>query len=85
MLAYWLALACYALIVAPAHELPLSCYLPAISVTLLAVAFGAALALLPGVPVVLAVCGNLALGGIIFARWGAASLGAGGYFSRRAR
>jgi O-antigen/teichoic acid export membrane protein len=72
--AYWLALACYAFGVAPARALPWSSHLPAIVATALALACGAALQLLPGVPVALAVGGNLLLAGIVFARWGAASL-----------
>jgi len=83
--AYWLSLGCYALVVGPAHELPSSSHLPAIGVSLLALALGAALQLVPGVPVVAAVAGNLVLALIVFARWGAPSLAASGLFGRWSR
>lgn len=76
--AYWVALACYVLFVAPSHSLPWSSHLPAVLVTLVALGIGAALQLLPGVPVALAVGGNLTLAGIVFARWGAPSMAASG-------
>jgi len=84
-IAYWLALACYALVVAPFHELPGSSHLPAILVTVFALSLGAALQLIPGVPLAAAVAGNLILAGLVFARWGVPSLAASPLLARRAR
>ncbi len=83
--AYWLGVGCYALVVAPFHSLPGSSHLPAIAVTLLALGIGASLQLVPGVPLALAVAGNLVLAGLVFARWGAPSIVASGIFGRGTR
>lgn len=80
--AYVLAVAGYAGVVAPRYSLPWSCHLPAIAITLAALGCGAALQLAPGVPVGLAVGGNLVMAALVFARWGAPSLAASGLLRR---
>ncbi len=76
--AYLVALVGYALVVAPRNSLPWSSHLTAIAITLAALGCGAALQLTPGVPLVLAVGGNLIMAGLVFARWGAPSLSSSG-------
>jgi O-antigen/teichoic acid export membrane protein len=85
VLAYWGALALYALFVAPRHGLPWGSYLPAVLVSGLALALGGALQLAPAVPSALALLTNVVLAALVFARWGWPSLRDSGLLGRVAR
>lgn len=85
VLAYWGALAIYALVVAPRHGLPWGSYLPAVLVSALALALGAALQLSSAVPSGWALAANGVLAAAVFARWGLPSLRDSGLFARVTR
>jgi hypothetical protein len=74
MIAQWATIGLYVLIVAPLSSLPRSAYGSAIPTTFVAIAAGATLQLLPGVPAIVGVGGNLILALLVFMRFSARDL-----------
>lgn len=85
LVAYWFALAMYALLVAPRHGMPWRSHLPPILVTAAALAVAIALQSSPGIPVALSTGVDLVLALLVFLRWGAPSLASSGWFRGGAR